>query len=426
MRLPIGNPMSNPTQPAEVDLAIVGGGLVGASLALALAPLGLGVALIEAVLPGSGEQQPSFDERTTALANGTVRVFKALPVWPRIEREAAPIRRIHVSEQGRFGTARIDAAEQGLEALGYVVPNRAIGAGLWEGLSRTPTVQVIAPARVVSADLDGDARVVRIERDGQASSLRARLVVAADGARSLVRDQAGVAAEHLKYEQTAIIATMTSQRFHDHVAYERFTPDGPIAVLPLQDGRCGIVWTRKPEEAARLLALPDAGFVAEFQAAFGLRLGRFLRVGQRYSYDLALSRSERHAAERMAMVGNAAQGLHPIAGQGFNLGLRDAVSLAEVLADGLAAGSTDVGDTALLDAYARWREEDQRRIVAFTDGLVRLFAMPLGIARGLRSAGLLAFDVVPPAKSALARLSVGAAGRVPRLARGAPLARILR
>ena len=418
--------MSNPTQPVDVDLAIVGGGLVGASLALAVAPLGLRVALIEAVLPGSGDRQPSFDERTTALANGTVRVFKALQVWPLIEREAAPIRRIHVSEQGRFGTARIDAAEQGLEALGYVVPNRAIGAGLWDGLTRTPAVQLIAPARVTSADLDGDARVVRIERDGQASSLRARLVVAADGARSLVRDQAGVAAEHRKYEQTAIITTMTTQRFHDHVAYERFTPDGPIAVLPLQDGRCGIVWTRKPAEAARLLALPDAEFVAEFQAAFGLRLGRFLRIGKRDSYELALSRSESHVAPRLCVVGNAAQGLHPIAGQGFNLGLRDAVSLAEVLADGLAAGATDVGDARLLDAYARWRAEDQRRIVAFTDGLVRLFALPLGIARGLRSAGLLAFDAFPPAKSAMARLSVGAAGRVPRLARGVPLARISR
>ena len=256
----------------------------------------------------------------------------------------------------------------------------------------------------------------------RAVSLRARLVVAADGSRSLVRDQAGVPAEHLDYRQTAIITTMTTQRFHDHVAYERFTPEGPIAVLPLRDGRCGIVWTRQPEAAARLLALPDEAFLADFQVAFGFRLGRFLRVGKRHSYALALSRARGHITERMAIVGNAAQGLHPIAGQGFNLGLRDAVSLAEVLADGLAAGGTDVGATDLLQAYARWREEDQRRIVAFTDGLVRVFATPLGAARALRSAALLAFDVIPPAKSALARLSVGAAGRIPRLARGVPLA----
>lgn len=415
--------MTLPTAPAEVDLAIVGGGLVGASLALALVPLGLRVALIEAVRPDSGQQQPSFDERTTALANGTVRVFEALQVWQRMAREAAPIRRIHVSEQGRFGSARIDAAEQGVESLGYVVPNRAIGAGLWEGLARNPAVQVIAPAMVVAAPLQDDARVLQIESDRQVSTLRARLVVAADGAGSLLREQAGVGAERVEYQQTAIISTVTTQRFHDHVAYERFTPDGPIAVLPLQDGRCGIVWTRKPAEAARLLELPDDEFLAAFQSAFGLRLGRFLRIGERRGYELALSRATSHVAERLCVVGNAAQGLHPIAGQGFNLGLRDAVCLAEVLADGFAAGKTDAGDPALLAEYARWRAEDQGRIVAFTDGLVRLFATSLGAVRGLRSAALLAFDAFPPAKAALARLSVGAAGRIPRLARGAPLVR---
>jgi 2-octaprenyl-6-methoxyphenol hydroxylase len=407
---------------AQFDLAIVGGGLVGASLALALAPLGLRVAVIEAVAPGAGEQHPSFDERSTALANGTVQVFRTLGVWEAMEREAAPIRRIHVSEQGRFGTARIDAAEQGREALGYVLPNRVIGAALWAGLARTPQVQLIAPAKVLDAAIDGDARVVRYEHEGATRSLRARLVVAADGARSSVREQAGIASDRIEYHQTAIISTATTQRFHDYTAYERFTPDGPIAVLPLQDGRVGIVWTRRPEDAGRVLALPDEDFIAAFQKAFGLRLGRFLRVGQRYSYPLALSRSERHVAERLAVVGNAAQGLHPISGQGFNLGLRDAVCLAEVIADRLATGATDVAAPELLEAYAAWRKEDQGRIVAFTDGLVRLFTTPLGLARGMRSIGLLAFDAFPPAKAAMARLSIGAAGRVPRLARGVPLA----
>jgi 2-octaprenyl-6-methoxyphenol hydroxylase len=411
-----------PSPAAQFDLAIVGGGLVGASLALALAPLGLRIAVIEAVTPGAGEQHPSFDERTTALANGTVAVFQALGVWAAMEREAAPIRRIHVSEQGRFGTARIDAAEQGRESLGYVLPNRVIGAALWGGLARVPQVQVIAPATVLGSDLDGEARIVRIEEDGQERSLRARLVVAADGVRSRVREQAGIDASRIEYRQTAIISTATTQRFHDHTAYERFTPDGPIAVLPLHDGRVGVVWTRQPDEAERVLALSDDEFLAAFQKAFGMRLGRFLRIGQRFGYPLALSRAEKHVAERLAVVGNAAQGLHPIAGQGFNLGLRDAVSLAEVIADARAAGTTDVGDGALLHAYAAWREEDQGRIVAFTDGLVRLFATPLGLARGLRSLGLLAFDVFPPAKAAMARLSIGAAGRVPRLARGVPLA----
>ncbi|HSW34651.1 MAG TPA: 2-octaprenyl-6-methoxyphenyl hydroxylase [Steroidobacteraceae bacterium] len=405
----------------DCDVAIAGGGLVGASLALALAPLGLKVALVEAVAPGGGDH-PSFDERTTALANGSARIFRSLGIWRHMEREATPIRRIHVSDQGRFGVARIDAAEQGLEALGYVLPNRVMGAALWQGLAAASGIQVIAPARVLGSELTGDVRVLALEHSATTQQLRARLVVAADGARSLIREQAGIAADHWPYAQTAIIATITTQRFHDYVAYERFTADGPIAVLPLSDGRCGIVWTRPPEDAARLLALPDEAFLAELQAAFGFRLGRLLRAGVRSAYELALSRSERHVAERLAIVGNAAQGLHPIAGQGFNLGLRDAASLAEVLADARAAGSADAGDAGPLKAYADWRAEDRRRIVAFTDGLVRLFGSPLGVLRGLRSVGLLAFDAFPPAKSAMARLSVGAAGRIPRLARGVPLA----
>jgi 2-octaprenyl-6-methoxyphenol hydroxylase len=411
----------NSPQP-EFDLAIVGGGLVGASLAVALAPLGLRIALLEAVPPGAGERQPSFDERTTALANGTVRAFRTLGLWAGMEREAAPIRRIHVSEQGRFGTARIDAAEQGLDALGYVVPNRAIGASLWQVLSRQPAVRTLAPARVVGSELGDGCRNVHYEIDGQPRTLSASLVVAADGVRSVIRDQSGIGADHVEYGQTAITAVLVPQRFHDHVAYERFTEEGPIAMLPLTDGRCGMVWTREPVAAARLLGLSDEEFLREFQAAFGFRLGRFLRVGQRAAYDLALSRAESHTAPRIAVVGAAAQGLHPIAGQGFNLGLRDAMSLAEVIADRRAAGLADAGDPGVLQDYADWRATDRRRIVQFTDGLVRVFASPLQAVRSLRSIGLLAFDVFPPAKSALARLSVGAAERVPRLARGVPLA----
>jgi 2-octaprenyl-6-methoxyphenol hydroxylase len=406
---------------SRYDLAIAGGGLVGASLALALAPLGLRVALVEATTPGDGAH-PSFDERTTALANGSVRVFRSLGVWQHMEREATPIRRIHVSDQGRFGAARIDASEQGLESLGYVVPNRAIGVGLHAGLRNCPELEVFAPARVLGSELIDGARRLRFELDGVERQIEARLVVAADGARSLVREQAGIGAVHWEYGQTAITATLVTQRFHDHVAYERFTAEGPIAVLPLADGRCGLVWTRHPEGAERLLALPDADFLAELQTAFGFRLGRLVGVGQRQSYELGLWRADRHVGERLAVVGNAAQALHPIAGQGFNLGLRDAASLAEVLADARAERETDVGAAGPLKTYADWRDQDQRRIVAFTDGLVRLFATPLGVLRTLRSAGLLAFDAFPPAKSAMARLSVGASGRIPRLARGVPLA----
>jgi 2-octaprenyl-6-methoxyphenol hydroxylase len=405
---------------ADYAIAIVGGGLVGASLALALAPLGLRIAVIEAVARGEPEQ-PSFDERTTALANGSVRTFMTLGVWSGMERDATPIRRLHVSEQGRFGVARIDAAEQGLPAIGYVVPNWAIGRGIVAALEATPAIEVLAPARVVGTELVADRRYLEIETTEGAQTLTAQLVVAADGAHSMLRDLSGVGAEHWDYEQTAIVTTVTTQRFHDHVAYERFTPDGPIAVLPLRDGRCGLVWTRRPDEAARVLALDGPEFIGELQDAFGMRLGRFVQVGKLQGYELALTRAERHTAPRLAIVGNAAQGLHPIAGQGFNLGLRDAASLAEVIATVRASSAADAGAESVLRAYAEWRDEDRRRIVAFTDGLVRIFGSPLALVRGLRGLGLLAFDALPPAKDALSRLSVGAAGRVPRLARGVPL-----
>jgi ubiquinone biosynthesis UbiH/UbiF/VisC/COQ6 family hydroxylase len=269
-------------EPAPVgptcDLAICGGGMVGATLALALAPLDLSIVLIEAAAPDAAEP-PSFDERTTALANGSARTYRALGVWRDMEREATPIRRIHVSEQGRFGVARIDASEEGMDALGYVISNRAIGAALWPAMGSQPRIRLFAPARVTDTSNEGGTRSLEIETGTGPMRLDARLVIAADGARSVLRERAGIPAEHWDYGQTAIVATLTTQRFHDHVAYERFTPHGPLAMLPLADGRCGLVWTRAPDESARLIALPDEAFLAELQEAFGLRLGRLLSVG---------------------------------------------------------------------------------------------------------------------------------------------------
>lgn len=417
--------MSVSSADAPFDIAIAGGGLVGASLALALRKLSLNVALVESA-PFGTPGQPSFDERTTALSNGSRRVFAALGVWPLIEREATPIRRIHVSDQGRFGFARIAASEQGLDALGYVVVNRVMGAALWRRLNEEG-VRVFAPARVRSMRLAADRRELQCEGpEGEAVTIRAKLAVAADGARSALREAAGIGAKTWDYGQVALIANVYAQRFHDHVAYERFTPAGPLALLPMSEGRLGLIWTLDPAEAPLVAALADEQFIERLQCAFGFRLGRFTRVGARHSYPLALTRADEYVAGRLAIVGNAAQTLHPIAGQGFNLGLRDAASLAEVLADGLAgaraAGAAfDPGDAVLLDRYREWRVADRTSIVRFTDGLVRLFAQPFGPARVLRDLGLLAFDIVPAAKDALSQLSLGAAGRVPRLARGAPL-----
>ncbi len=409
--------MTHSPESADCDIAIVGGGLVGASLALALTGLGYSIALVEAVLP-EDDAQPSFDTRTTALSNGSRRVFEGLGVWDEMAREATPIRQIHVSERGRFGSAVIDAAEEGLPALGFVVENRVAGRALWRRLRHASDVRLLAPAQVASAVVEDS--VSRIElTDGRV--LRARLAVAADGIASRVREGAGVGTTQSDYGQVAVIAQATPGHFHAHVAYERFTPSGPIAALPIPEGRVGLIWTLEPDAAQRVLALDDQGFLQQLQEAFGWRLGKFRSVGIRHAYPLTLVKAEAAEAPRTAIIGAAAQGMHPIAGQGLNLGLRDAATLAEVLAE--SAQLQDPGSPEILTRYAQWRRTDRNAMIGFTDGLVRLFGSRIGPVRIARGLGLVLFDLSPTAKSAMSKLSQGFAGRLPRLSRGLPLRR---
>jgi len=409
-----------------VDIAIVGGGMVGASLAAALAPLGLKVALVEAVPPGDASQ-PSFDERTTALSNGSRRILETLGVWPGVSSLATPIRKIHVSDQGRFGFARIDAAEQGLAAMGYVVPNRALGTALWSHLQASANVQVLCPAQVSRITAGEHAVSLQIAQGAAAATIDCKLVVAADGVHSAVRSAFGVDAESRDYEQTAVITTVLPQRFHDHVAYERFTSSGPLALLPLEGGRCTLVLTLNRATAESAMAWSDQEFLAEVQRRFGFRLGRFLKAGRRVPYPLSLTRAARTSAGRCVIVGNAAQGLHPVAGMGFNLGLRDVASLAELIAERRQEPGFDPGAASLLTEYDAWRAADRGGVIAFTDGLVRMFASSSSLVRRLRNVGLLAFDLLPPAKAALSSLSTGAGAvgigrtRIPKLARGVAL-----
>jgi 2-octaprenyl-6-methoxyphenol hydroxylase len=408
--------MATTTGSLEVDVAIVGGGMVGASLAAGLAGTGVRVLLIEAV-PFGTSAQPSFDDRTTALGNASRRIFEALGVWPQIAPEAAAIRAIHVSDAGRFGAAHLGADEQGVEALGYVVPNRRIGAALWGRLTHLPELALRVPGEIREVAIDADGVRMTLESEGRREAVAARLVVAADGAHSQIRAAAGIAATVEDYDQVAVVANVASDTPHEGNAYERFTPAGPLAVLPLADGTLGVIWACRSADAAAVLALDDAAWLSTLQARFGWRAGRFTRAGRRASYPLKLSRAAAPVATRTVLIGNAAQALHPVAGQGFNLGLRDAAMLAEVLAN----ADGDVGAPELLARFAAWRSDDRGGVVRFTDGLVKLFgdARPgIGLLRNL---GLLAFDLAPPAKSALARVSLGFGGPSPRLARGLPV-----
>jgi 2-octaprenyl-6-methoxyphenol hydroxylase len=401
----------------EFDVAIVGGGLVGASLALGLAGTGVRTLLVESVAPDSAAQ-PSFDERTTALGNASRRIFQGLGVWDEIAQDAAAIRAIHVSDAGRFGFARLSAAEHGIDAFGYVVPNRVIGTALWRRLAGASGVEIRVPASVEDLDVTTErAYFTVVTAAGAREVSSAHLLVAADGAHSAVRAAAGIEAGIEDYDQVAIAATVTGDRASDGTAYERFTPSGPVAVLPLRGGGYGTIWSCPPQRAAELLALADDAYLDALQGRFGWRAGRFRRIGRRASYPLKLTRAATTVARRTVLIGNAAQALHPIAGQGFNLGLRDAALLAEVLAG--AAG--DVGSTELLRKFSSWRAADRGGVVRFTDGLVRLFGSRMPGAGLLRNLGLLAFDLSPPAKRALARVSLGFGGPTPRLARGLPL-----
>jgi 2-octaprenyl-6-methoxyphenol hydroxylase len=404
----------------KVDVAIVGGGMVGASLALALRGLGVDVLLVEGIAPGSSAQ-PSFDDRTTALGNASRRIFESLGVWGDIAPQASGIRTIHVSDAGRFGFARLRAEEQGIDAFGYVAANRVIGTALWKQLSASSggvVLRVPAKAEDIEVTEEGASfTLVGGEASGR-ERVEARLLVAADGAHSGVRAAAAIEADVEDYDQIAIVANVGADHPHDGTAYERFTPSGPIAVLPLYDGSYGVIWSCRPQDTAAVLLLDDESYLRELQARFGWRAGRFVRAGRRASYPLKLTRAAATTATRTVLIGNAAQALHPVAGQGFNLGLRDAAMLAEVIAN---AGAGDVGAPELLRRFAEWRAADRGGVVRFTDGLVKLFGSSRPGVGILRNLGLLMFDLAPPAKSALARVSAGFGGPSPRLARGLPV-----
>ena len=404
------------------DLVVAGGGMIGASMALALAPLGLQVAVIERV-SRSRSLQPSFDDRSTAISRSTQRMLTAMGVWDEVAAAAAPIRRIHVSEKGRFGFAHIDAREQGVDALGYVIINRVLGDILQRRLQETASTSVICPATVVATRCEGHLRAVTIEDDsGERRDIRCELLAVADGANSAIRGMLGIDSSRVDYGQTAIIGNLLPEMDIGEVAYERFTEQGPLAMLPMAEDRVAFVWTVASADAGRVLDLDDETFLEELQRAFGNRLGKLSRVGRRAAYALTLSKAQCTTAERAVLLGNAAHGLHPVAAQGFNLGMRDVAALCDCIADSRRYGTAaDLGAAAVLQRYADWRRADQGKLVRITDGLVRLFQSSKPPVRMLRNLGMLGFDLVPGMRAQFARQMMGLAGRLPRLSRGVPL-----
>ena len=393
--------------------------MIGTSLALALAPLGLRVAVVEAIARKE-DRQPSFDDRSTALSRSTQRMFEAMGLWDKVIAASTPISDIHVSDKGRFGFSHIDAEEQGVAALGYVVINRVLGEVLQSRLMATSSVDVFCPARIENIDLGPEQATAILKSDDGEQTLSCKLLVAADGANSAVREMMGISVTKREYGQRAVIGNLLPEKSIDNRAFERFTPQGPLAILPVADERAGFVWTVSESDADRVLDLDDDAFLAEIQEEFGYRLGKFSRVGKRDAYPLILSKALRLTATRSVLIGNSAHGLHPVSAQGFNLGMRDVAALCDCIADALS-DAVDPGDSKLLDRYAQWRRSDQKKLVRFTDSLVRLFGSTRPGLRTLRNIGMIGFDLVPGVRPVFAKHTMGLAGELPRLSRGVPI-----
>ena len=402
------------------DIVIVGGGLVGASLACALRTTPLTVAIIEAAPWFTGDSRPpSYDDRIIALSYASQRIFNGMGIWDKIAPEATPIKHIHVSDQGHFGVTHLNTNGLGAPALGYVVSARHLGQTLAKTLAQSK-VDIFAPAQLVQIINQDNAVEIQITVDNQQLILQTRLLVAADGGDSKIRQQLGITTHKKDYEQTAVIANVTLEYPHKNTAYERFTRSGPLALLPRRDNDCSLVWTIARDQTVEVMGLDEHAFLNALQQQFGWRLGRFMQVGQRHAYPLHLVRIQQHTRPRIVIVGNAAHTLHPIAGQGLNLGLRDVASLAETVVNSMRAGE-DVGSEATLQRYVAWQLPDQQHVTTLTNTLVQVFSNvfpPLVAARNL---GLLLTETLPLLKKQVVRQMAGLNAHPSRLVRGLPL-----
>jgi 2-octaprenyl-6-methoxyphenol hydroxylase len=401
----------------DAELLIVGGGLVGLLLGTACAGAGLAVTVLDRQDPATmlGE---AFDGRASAIAYGSQQVLKALGLWSRIAAEAEPILEIRVADDASPWFLHYDHRDLGTDApLGYIVENRILRRVLIEAAGALPSLRLLALVTVERVEASPLAATATLS-DGR--RLQARLVAAADGAASPLRHAAHIRTLEWRYPQIGIVTTVRHARPHRGIAVEHFLPAGPFAILPMTGNRSSIVWTERAELAARLALLPDDAFAKEVAARFGDFLGALEPVGPRSTYPLGLMLAERYAATRLALVGEAAHLIHPIAGQGLNLGIRDVAALAELVIDWRRLG-LDIGDDRVLFRYQRWRRFDTVMLAAVTDGLNRLFSNRIAPLRLARDFGLALVDRLPPLKRLLMRDAMGVLGDLPRLVRGQPL-----
>lgn len=404
----------------DYDVVITGAGMVGATLACALGSSGLRVAVLEAQpLPRDISPQDDFDLRVSAITRASQRIFTTLGAWHGMAaRRVSPFREMHVWDAGGpfgiEGEIHFDSAEIGEDTLGHIIENRVIQLALLERMRDFDTVELINPSSLTAFTAGPESVCLQLD-DGR--NIKARLLVGADGAESKVREMAGIATRGWTYAQKALVTTIKTELSHCETAWQRFLPTGPLAFLPLCDGRCSIVWSTAPEQADALLAMPEAQFLAELEQAFASKLGRVIASpGPRAAFPLRLQHATAYTAPRLALIGDAAHTIHPLAGQGVNLGLLDAATLAEVILDAHHAGK-DISSPVTLRRYERCRKGDNLAMMAAMDSFKRLFGNNLAPLRLLRNAGLNLTNAATPVKNLIVRHAMGLSGDLPKMAR---------
>ncbi len=401
----------------DCDVVIVGGGLVGSTLAYTLSKLSLKIILIENADPENLEQ-PGFDSRSTAISKGSQKILSGIGIWEAIEDKTESINSIHISEQKHFGISRILSSEEGVGALGYTVESRFLGKTLWDKIKQVDNVNFFAPASLIDASFNNNYAEVSIKSKDYKKVLKTKVVIAADGVNSRVREILKIDYKKDFYSQRAIVANCRTELPHCGQAFERFSPSGPLAMLPLSDERVGIVWTLPEKKAEEFLNLEDQFFISKLQESFGRRLGEIKKIGKRFSYPLFRMRSSKIIDKRSVIIGSAAVHLHPVAAQGFNLALRDIASLAEIFSE---SKNNDIGSEIVLNYYQRWRKNDQSKVSFLTHSLIKIFGLESRILSFMRGISLIGFDILPGTKKIFSRHMMGLSGKMSRLARGLPL-----
>lgn len=402
---------------AAYDIVITGAGMVGAALACALGASGLRIVVIEAQpLPTGIHPGDDYDLRVSAITRASQRIFESVGAWDGMcARRISPFRDMHVWDAAGNGEIHFDSAEIGEDTLGHIIENRVIQLALLERMRALDNVELILPARLMEFATHADSVELRLD-DGRC--LVARLAVGADGAESHLRRLVGIATRGWKYEQKALVTTVQTELPHRETAWQRFLPTGPLAFLPLADGRSSIVWSTTPERADTLLAMDEKGFLAELEQAFDARLGCMIASpGPRAAFPLRLQHATAYTAPRIALIGDAAHIIHPLAGQGVNLGLLDAATLAEVVLDAQRAGK-DIGALVTLRRYERWRKGGNLAMMAAMDGFKRLFGSDLTPLKLLRNLGLNITNAAVPVKNIVVRHAMGMSGDLPSMACG--------